>query len=148
MSRLFPRLALSPLCTPNSIPYPHLLDSHTASPTQWRRRITDILLLLGPDWRDPEGTMNGTVANGTPSNRLCAGILNFLDSEKTSEVVRGWKQDGFPDATAFGGAIDYGDVPLSNFLSVIERITLKDREASTSTSLLRAQRGLRDPSLE
>ena len=92
--------------------------------------------------------MNGTVANGTPSNRLCAGIVNFLDSEKTSEVVRGWKQDGFPDATAFGGAIDYGDVPLSNFLSVIERITLKDREASTSTSLLRAQRGLRDPSLE
>ena len=132
----------------NPIPaLPHLLDTHTASPTQWRRQMIDILPFLGPDWRDPEGTMNGTDANGTPFNRLCAGIVNFLDSEKLSEVVRGWKQSGFPDPTAFGGVINYGDVPLSDILKGVERISLKDKEASASTSLLKAQRGLRDPSL-
>ena len=132
----------------NPIPaLPHLLDSHTASPTQWRRQIIDLLPLLGPDWRDVHGTMLGTVANGVPFNRLCAGIVNFVDSEKSSEVIRGWMQDGFPDPTAFGGVINYGDVPLSIILEGIERISLKDKEASASTSLLKAQRGLRDPSL-
>lgn len=127
---------------------PHLLDSHTASPTQWRRQITDLLPLLGPDWRDViKGTMNGTVANGTPFNRLCAGIVNFVDSEKTSEVIRGWMHDGFPAPAGFGGSMIYGDVPLEAILEAIERISLKDKEASASTSLLKARRGLHDPSL-
>ena len=132
----------------NPIPaLPHLLDSHTASPTQCRRQVTDILPLLGPDWRGIQGTMLGTVANGTPFNWLCAGIVNFVDSEKSSEVIRGWMQDGFPDPPAYGGVVNYGDVPLSQILEGIERISLKDKEASASTSLLKAQHGLRDPSL-
>ena len=91
--------------------------------------------------------MLGTVANGTPFNRLCAGIVNFVDSEKSSEVIRGWMQDGFPDPPAYGGVVNYGDVPLSQILEGIERISLKDKEASASTSRLKAQRGLRDPPL-
>ena len=91
--------------------------------------------------------MNGTVANGTPFNRLCAGIVNFVDSEKSSEVIRGWMHDGFPAPAGFGGSMNYGDVPLEDILEAIERISLKDKEASASTSLLKAQRGLRDPSL-
>ena len=41
---------------------PHPLVTHTASPAQWRRQITGMPPLLGSDWRDPEGTMNGTEA--------------------------------------------------------------------------------------
>ena len=61
--------------------------------------------------------------------------------------MRGWQQNGFPDPTVFGGAVNYDDVPLSDILKGVERISLKDKEASASTSLLKAQRGLRDPSL-
>ena len=54
--------------------------------------------------------------------------------------------NGFPDPN--GGAPEvYGDVPLEDILEGIETISLKDKEASASTSLLKAQRGLRDPSL-
>ena len=34
---------------------PHLLDTHDESPTRWRRQLTDLLPLLGPDYRDVNG---------------------------------------------------------------------------------------------
>ena len=65
----------------NPIPaLPHLLGTHTASPTQWRRQILDTLPLLAPDWREIEGTTSGNDTNGTPFNRLCRGIVVFIDS--------------------------------------------------------------------
>jgi hypothetical protein len=42
----------------------------------------DLLPLLGPDWRDVDGTTNVTEGQIPPFKRLCAGIVNFLDSEK------------------------------------------------------------------
>ena len=132
----------------NSIPaLPHLLDTHTASPTRWRRQVEDTLHLLGPDWREIHGTAGGNDTSGIPFNRLCKGIVVFIDSEKISDIVRGWQHDGFPDPLAAGGVVNYDDVPLSDILLGVERISLKDKEASASTSLLKAQRGLRDPSL-
>ena len=125
---------------------PHLLDTHDESPTRWRRQLTDLLALLGPDYRDVTGTARGKAGEDPPFNRLCMGIVNFVDSEKHSEIIRGWMAHGFPDPN--GGKPDvYGDVPLEDILQGIETISLKDKEASASTSLLKAQRGLRDPSL-
>ena len=126
---------------------PHLLDAHDESPTRWRRQLTDLLPLLGPDYRNIKGTAHGKEGEDPPFNRLCTGIVNFVDSEKHSEIIRGWMATGFPDPALGGASVAYGDVPLEDILRGIETISLKDKEASASTSLLKAQRGLRDPSL-
>jgi hypothetical protein len=125
---------------------PHLLDTHDESPTRWRRQLTDLLTLLGPDYRNVKGTAHGKEGEDPPFNRLCTGIVNFVDSEKHSEIIRGWMATGFPDP-AGGASVVYGDVPLDDILRGIETISLKDKEASASTSLVKAQRGLRGPSL-
>ena len=125
----------------------HLIDNHTESPTRWQRQITDLLPLLGPDWRHPDGTTSGEEGQDPPDpfNRLCASLI-FLDSEKLSKIIRSWMELGFLDPVA-GGGVDYDDVPLAEILEGIERIALKDKEASASTALLKSQRGLCDPSL-
>ena len=79
---------------------------------------------------------------GSPHDRLCAGIITLIDSEKLSDIVRGWVTTGLPDPDDPRIVSPYEDAPLQLILESIEKIALKDREASASTTLAKAAKGL------
>ena len=126
--------------------FPHLKDEHGASPKTWFRNLLDMLPLYGPDWNDPMGTSTAA-SPGSPHNRLCSGIVTLIDSEKLSDVVRGWKENGLPDIDDPVIINPYEDQPLLAILDGIVKIALKDKEARASTTLRQAGKSIQDISI-
>ena len=126
-----------------SIPaFPHVKDSHSSSPTTWQQNIIDMIPLLGAEWRSLDGTST-PAAEGSPYSRLCAGIVTIVDSEKFSAAIRGWIEHGLPDPDD-GHLMAYENASLAQILQSVVKIALKDKEASASTVLAKAAKGLRD----
>ena len=79
--------------------------------------MKDILPLYGPEWNDPMGTSTAA-GPGSPHNRLCAGIVTLIDSEKLSDIVRGWVTAGLPDPDDPTTTSPYADAPLQLIVNI------------------------------
>ena len=126
--------------------FPHLKDAHGASPKKWFHSMLDMLPLCGPEWNNPMGTSTPT-SPGSPHNCLCSEVATLIDSEKFSDVVRGWVATGLPDIDDPTIKAPYEDAPLMLILESVVKIALTDKEASASTTLTKSGKGVRDCSL-